>query len=268
MATFVMFRLYAPLGAFGDVAVGERRGGFDRPARSAIFGLIAAALGVDRNDDRSHAALDQNYALALRIDTPGVPIQDYHTVQAPPARTGKARGTTWPTRRAALSDERNLETLLSLRDYRADPLSTVVLVARNGAPDVFSPEDIAEALRKPRYTLYLGRKACPLGLPPRGTVVAADGLAEALDNYDRDATTPEQALSRDLRILPAAACYYADADLAAPDGDILRPAFKLIGVERRRDLATSRRRWQFDLRDELVLHRMTMSKTADARGNI
>lgn len=258
MATFLMFRLYAPLGAFGDVAVGERRGGFDRPGRSAVFGLVAAALGIDRRDNEAHAALDESYALVLRIEASGKLVEDYHTVQAPPARTGKARGTSWPTRRAALSRKNELETLLSSRDYRADPISTIVLVARRDAPNAFPPERIAEALRSPVYTLYLGRKACPIGLPLRAAVIVADRLADALDIYDAGATVPEKGLLEALRVLPAGDRFYADADLADPDCNILFPHFELKRVEHRRDRATSRQHWQFDLRGELVLARAAM----------
>ncbi len=42
MPAGLAFTLYAPLAGLGDLAVGERRGGFDRPGRSAILGLVAA----------------------------------------------------------------------------------------------------------------------------------------------------------------------------------------------------------------------------------
>ena len=47
MGQHLVFLLHAPLGAMGGVAVGERRAGFDRPGKSAILGLVAAALGLD-----------------------------------------------------------------------------------------------------------------------------------------------------------------------------------------------------------------------------
>src|SRR6266540_3316838 len=98
MSETVVFTLWAPLAAMGDVAVGERRAGFDRPGRSAVLGLVAAALGLDRADEAAHAALDRDYLMAQRLLHRGELLQDYHTVQAPPADR-KAR---WTTRRAAL----------------------------------------------------------------------------------------------------------------------------------------------------------------------
>jgi CRISPR-associated Cas5-like protein len=63
----VIFTLFAPIAAMGDVAVGERRAGFDRPGRSAVLGLVAAALGLDRGDEAAHSALDAAYLLSLRL---------------------------------------------------------------------------------------------------------------------------------------------------------------------------------------------------------
>ena len=93
--------LYAPLAAMGDIAVGERRGGFDRPARSAVLGLVAAALGIDRADEEGHAALDRGYRMAQRVRARGTLVEDYHTVQAPPRtarRAGRRGGTRWRRR--------------------------------------------------------------------------------------------------------------------------------------------------------------------------
>src|SRR4051794_31408461 len=94
----VVFTLFAPIAAMGDVAVGERRAGFHRPGRSAVPRLGAAALGLDRGDEAAHSALDAAYLLALRLLARGTLLQDYHTVRAPPAD----RKTRWATRRAAL----------------------------------------------------------------------------------------------------------------------------------------------------------------------
>ena len=58
----LVFLLHAPIGAMGTVAVGERRGGFDRPGKSAILGLIAAGLGLERSDEAGHLALAEAFA--------------------------------------------------------------------------------------------------------------------------------------------------------------------------------------------------------------
>jgi CRISPR system Cascade subunit CasD len=245
MPRIILFTLWAPLAAMGDVAVGERRGGFDRPARSAVLGLVAAALGYERTAEAKHAALETGYALALRVLAPGQLVQDYHTVQAPPARRGKR----WPTRAAALAEPR-LETLLSRRDYRADPVVTVALVPRAGADPV--PDRVATALRQPHFAPYFGRKACPLGLPLAPLAVEAADLAQAYRAYDDQAGEPERRLLSSLRLGADRATLYGDLDLLEPGIDMIRPGFEVLRIERRRDRIASRRRWQFDLRDEVV----------------
>ena len=166
MRDFLLFTLYAPLAALGEVAVGERRVSAARPARSAILGLLAAALGIERRDEAAHAALQEGYGVAVRVETEGALLQDYHTAQVPPAKKGRR----WPTRRAELAEPR-LETILSLREYRADARHTVALWTADDPPQPLAV--LAEALRRPRFTLYLGRKACPLGLPAAPRIVAA-----------------------------------------------------------------------------------------------
>jgi len=245
----VLFSLWAPLAAMGDVAVGERRGGFDRPGRSAVLGLVAAALGLDRADEDAHAALDEDYLVALRVLARGELLQDCHTIQAP-AADRKAR---WATRRAALDrPSHRLETLLSLRDYRAEPFVDVALVPRPGGSRRFAPDRLVAALARPAFTLFFGRKACPLGLPPNPVCVPAGTLGEAFRQVDAARPPDARSLLTDIRADPSRAPLYADLVLDGADLDMLRPDYRPQRVERRRDRPLSRRRWQFELRDEVV----------------
>jgi CRISPR system Cascade subunit CasD len=233
---FLAFALHAPLAAFGGVAVGERRPGWDRPGRSAIMGLLAAALGVDRTEEARQQALNAGYAMAMRTDAPGRSFADYHTAQVPPAR----RGRTWATRQAELA-ESTLETVLTRRDLRSDALHIVALWPRPGAPT--SLDALADALRAPRYTLYVGRKSCPLGLPLDPLVLEASDPAAALAARAAAAKPPEQRLRHVLRARPGMVAIDADA---AAGLDVAR-------IEHRRDQPVSRRRWQFALREEAIL---------------
>lgn len=249
MPEAVVFTLFAPIAAMGDVAVGERRAGFDRPARSAVLGLVAAALGLDRGDEAAHAALDGTYLLAARVLSRGALLQDYHTVQAPPA----SRKHRWTTRRAALDrPSHELGTLISLRDYRTAPLVDIALVARDGADPRFAPERIAQALARPAYTLFFGRKACPLGLPPGPHRCGIGSLREAFGAADQQ--RPEIRSELLGRTEPDETVY-ADVGLTELRGGLglTRPDYRLRSIERRRDRSVSRRRWQFTLRDEAVL---------------
>src|SRR5215470_15857056 len=99
---YLVFRLYGPMGSWGDIAVGEVRPSTVHPSKSAILGLIAAALGIKRpnttRDDTersalevAHGALAQGYGFAVCVDAPGVPLVDYHTAQVPSSGTGRNR---------------------------------------------------------------------------------------------------------------------------------------------------------------------------------
>lgn len=241
MPAFLLFTLYAPLAAMGDVAVGEQRASLPRPARSAILGLVAAALGIERRDEAAHAALERGYGLAVRVEHQGGLLQDYHTAQVPPAR----RGTSWSTRREELA-EPALETILSLREYRTDAHHTVALWARGDAPRPLA--ELGAALQRPRFTLYFGRKACPLGLPPAPRLVEASTLVGAFLEFERALSGAERELRERLDLLPTAGTIHADAEARGWLGDGL----SLRRIERRRDVVVSRRGWQFGVRDELV----------------
>ena len=157
MAELLLFQLVAPLGAFGGIAVGERRETAARPSHSALVGCLGAGLGLERTDPRqTNFAAD--LAFAVRRDHVGPLLADYHTAQTPPAKKGK----TWATRREELAGEVN--TILSRRDYHSDCAFTIACLVMSET--IASPSDLAIALQRPQFTLYLGRKSCPLGLPP------------------------------------------------------------------------------------------------------
>lgn len=243
MGSYLTFALVAPIAAFGAIAVGERRGGFDRPARSAVLGLVGACLGLEREDEAGQAALAEGYGLALLCHAPGRLLADYHTAQVPSAE----RGRRYRTRAAELARPSHaLNTILTRRDYRVGAWHLGALWAREGAR--WSLPDLAAAMARPVFTPYLGRKSCPLGLPLAPRVVEATDVAEAL--MQRHATGPERPW-RDI---------FVPADKAAEEGlvvamdiDAMQDDPRLLRIEHRRDAPRSRRRWQFDLRQEAIL---------------
>lgn len=175
----LIFRLWGPMASWGSIAVGEQRQTWTRPSRSAVLGLVAAALGIERGDAAAHSVLEQGLALAVRDDATGRHLRDYHTTQTPSSEAKRR----WRSRRDELLGAKKLNTILSDRDYLIEASAVVVLWHRPGsaAPAI---ADIAERLRFPRFTLYLGRKASPLGLPLRPQVIVASSLAAALHEFD------------------------------------------------------------------------------------
>ncbi len=175
MRDYLLFRLYGPLVAWGDIAVGEYRPSFAHPSKSAVMGLIAAALGLRRDQEEAQRALAESYYFAVKIDAMGNLLRDYHTTQVPPAR----KGVRHPTRRSELTFH-DLNTILSNRDYRTDALYTVAIWGtREPLPYTF--DELMEALKKPVFTLYLGRKSCPPGLPLQPRVVSSESLRNAFE---------------------------------------------------------------------------------------
>jgi CRISPR system Cascade subunit CasD len=238
MAEHLVFQLHAALGAMGGVAVGGRRAGFDRPSKSAIVGLVAAGLGLDRSDEAAHMVLAHGYGLGLGEIESGRLLFDYHTAQTPPQHKNRR----FATRQEELSVN-DLGTILSVREYRTDPAYLVVLWAR-GAPR-WSLGQFAEALRRPHFTLYFGRKACPLSVPLDPRVVAAKDPRSAIQTYLAGRTPEQTKFLHGLRLDGSPSVLALDLDGISDHSNKMR-------IERRRDALQSRRRWQFGLRSEVI----------------
>jgi CRISPR system Cascade subunit CasD len=235
---YLTFALVAPIAAFGSVAVGERRQGWDRPGRSAILGLVGACLGVEREDDMGQAVLATEYGVALLCYAPGVLLADYHTAQVPSAQ----RNRRSPTRAAELRAT-ELNTILSRRDYRTGAWHLAALWSRVPAARFALPA-VAAAMQSPVFVPYLGRKSCPLGLPLAPRIDVAEGPTEAL--LARHANGPE---ARFRPVRPA-----GDLTIALDETDAATGEPRLRRIEVRRDQPRSRRLWQFDLRREAILN--------------
>ena len=237
MTEYLVFRLYGAFSSWGDVAVGEVRPSADRPTRSAILGLVAAALGIRRDEEDRHMGLSGSLGLGVLVTSVGRPLTDYHTVQVPPSGSSK-RPKKYATRSEELTGRHRseLRTILSRREYRMDSLADVAAWSRVPDPH-FALGSIANALGRPALVPYLGRKSCPLALPMQPRVVSASSLVEAF----------------------AAARFASPAGFAPhpPGGRRTlywdeggEPGVPIERTEIRRDSPVSRRRWQFEVRRE------------------
>jgi CRISPR system Cascade subunit CasD len=248
----LLFTLAAPLASFGDVAPGERRVSASRPGRSMLVGLLAAALGLRRDDPRQQA-FAASLAFAVRIDRLGSVVNDYHTTQTAPAKKNRR----FATRRQELEAD-DLGTILSQREYRMDSAFTVAVLA-DGAPP-FTLAEIAAALRRPHFLLSAGRRACPLGLPPEPHIVVANTLAGAFAIHDRmEGEGAEDTVAARARLRLAMGLR---APRATSRSDVAVDArFAALGLvdggagrmETRRDEPVSRTRWQFSPRAEQIV---------------
>jgi len=228
MRDYLLFRLYGPMAAWGDIAVGEYRPSYAQPSKSAVVGLLAAALGIRRDEEEQQNALASSCEFAVRVDAMGALLRDYHTTQVPSAQ----KGVTHYTRRSELAMN-DLNTILSSRDYRCDAVFTIGLTLSADAPCTI--QQLALAMNKPVFTLYLGRKSCPLALPLSPQIIRAATLHDALLAFP-DADELQDIIS------------HADVNVFW-EGDN-ESGFAIQQVIGRRDTPRSRRRWQFSDRRE------------------
>lgn len=178
MVHFLGWTIYAPFASWGMEAVGEMRGSQRHPTRSAVLGMVGAALGIRRDEEQRLQHLDSGYGVAVRVDCAGDSLNDYHTTQSAPARLFRREAPG--TRRELLergASAGELKTVLSRRSYLVGSLHRAVLWQTGDAP--WSLQQIADALKHPHFVIFAGRKANPLGRPMNPRVLVADSLASA-----------------------------------------------------------------------------------------
>ncbi|MGW4382461.1 type I-E CRISPR-associated protein Cas5/CasD [Kitasatospora sp. NPDC004531] len=177
----LVLRLAAPLQSWGvRAAFNEYRDSADHPTRSGVLGLLACALGHPRGSAPGDLAqLD----LAVRVDRPGTPMEDLHTIGGQ-SRAGVVPSADGGTRPGAV---------LTRRAYLADAAFTVALTGPTALL-----RTVSDALDHPAYTPFLGRRACPpaapynLGIHPGGPAAVF-----ATAPLDRDARPGETTVTVD-----------------------------------------------------------------------
>lgn len=139
----LFLRLEGPLQSWGDhQSEFVMRRTCEAPTKSGVAGILCAAKGLDREAATETLKQIANLSMAVRIDRPGVRWWDFHTVGA----NMKMR-----TAEGGIKDG----PLVSRREYLCNASFLVVL---QGDEDLIS--DFEQALAKPRWQLYLGRKCC------------------------------------------------------------------------------------------------------------
>ncbi|MGO2672214.1 MAG: type I-E CRISPR-associated protein Cas5/CasD, partial [Psychrobacter celer] len=112
---YLVMRLYAPISSWGTLAVGEDRPTVNYPTRSAVLGLLGAALGIKRSEAQKLRDLASSIGIASKTYSEGTILRDYHTIQTPTT----SKGVNFFTRKQELQSAK-VETILSSRDYRED----------------------------------------------------------------------------------------------------------------------------------------------------
>ncbi|MGQ0622134.1 MAG: type I-E CRISPR-associated protein Cas5/CasD [Panacagrimonas sp.] len=267
MPDVLLFRLYAPLASFGTVAVGEQRPSQTHPGKSMVVGLLAAALGIRRDEEARLSQLTAGLGLAVLQLSSGDLLRDYHTAQAP-SQSDLNKAPHYSRRdelRAA--PKQDLNTILSSRDYRSEAVNVVAVWRRSGCDEAVPhlPE-LVRALEQPRFALCIGRKSCPLSLPLAPRVVEATDIRSAFEaelaNFESiwqvaswDRRSDSRTISQRLGIggFPGPTptrMFWEDSD-----SDDLPSGFgpqQTRQTHTRYDAALSRKRWQFGARLEHV----------------
>nr|NQU93477.1 type I-E CRISPR-associated protein Cas5/CasD [Bacteroidota bacterium] len=251
MKDYLIFRLHGALSSWGDIAVGDIRPSYRYPSKSAVIGLLAAALGVERDvhDKQSELA---KLMFSVRIDAMGSPIDDYHTVQAPSEQAIKYDRTkaSWTRldeieaiKWRVIQSQSNAEAgaIQSRRAYYCDSVYSIALCENENDKinwqtlEISTLQDIVAFLKEPGFVLYLGRKSCPLGLPLEPQVIPAK-------NYRIAFQQAKFGFPGELQIMLKQATsiqYYTQEDIE-------NNQMKLT----RRDQPVNRTTWQFTERDE------------------
>lgn len=139
---------------------------------------------------------------------------------------------------------------MSSRDYRQDAVALVAVQAVANAP--YSLKQLADALKRPKFVLYLGRKSCPVDEPLHPCVMNANTINAAFADYRlKLADLWQQQLPKHIEPNNLAIHKIAWGDNFGADD------LPVIGVKRdlsitRKDQVITRQGWQFADRSEHI----------------
>ena len=159
------FQLRGVLQSWGESSRWDNRDTSAIPTKSAIVGLLGACLGYHRGDERL-AMLSSALRLAVRVDTPGTVMTDFHTVQAHNGFIMSADGG------------KHSETIVTPRQYLQDAAFTAFL---QGDETVLN--QCESALFQPVWAPYLGRKSCVPSVPILPEMIDAQSLEDAVREH-------------------------------------------------------------------------------------
>jgi CRISPR system Cascade subunit CasD len=128
--TTLLMRMRAPMMSWGDHSRFTNRDTRREPTKSAVIGLLCAAIGRSRWEPVHDLT---SLKMGVRVNREGVMLCDYHTI---------------------ITNESNKDTVLSERYYIAD---ADYLVGLEGEMEKLT--ELNYALQNPQWQLYFGRKS-------------------------------------------------------------------------------------------------------------
>jgi len=180
MEDFLIIKLQGAMQAWGGHTYEDYRPSLIFPTRSAIVGLLGACLGIEREDIKALKTLDKSFQLTVRVDKRKIArrkntedkfvsmqkITDFHTVQHARKVDGKPR----------------TEAIVSRREYLCDAEFTLALAFIKETD--YGLERVKQAIQKPVYTPFLGRRSCPIQSRLYAAVIKADNAQTALSQIE------------------------------------------------------------------------------------
>lgn len=179
MPEFLILKCQGTMQAWGGHTYEDYRPSLIFPTRSAVVGMLGACLGLRREFPEKIKQLNDSFELTvlahrrkveqrhLNEETERKPLHmhkmtDYHTVLDARRADGKMRE----------------DAIVSKREYLCDAEFTLALGFNENAE--YGLSEVIQAINKPVYTPYLGRRSCPLHQPLFEKVVVAGTAREAL----------------------------------------------------------------------------------------
>jgi len=140
----LLLRLVGPMQSWGTTSRFDQRDTGKEPSKSGVVGLLAAALGIDRENWTDLEPLT-HLSMGVRHDRPGIPKRDFQTAGcAVTDSIIRADGT-----------QAKDGGVVSQRDYLADAAFLVALEGHDRA----LLEKAHTKLKNPAWPLALGRKS-------------------------------------------------------------------------------------------------------------
>lgn len=168
MRDYLILKLQGVMQAWGEHTFEGLRPSTNFPTRSGLVGLLAACLGIDRNDQQQQQVLAGSFLYAVRQDNDNtgrnvIKITDYHTVK---------------DAREDYVGLKSHKTIITQREYLLDASFTVAIWNTKNA--AYSLDQLQDAVCRPHYTPFLGRRSCPINRPLFENRVQAINADEAL----------------------------------------------------------------------------------------
>lgn len=167
MRRFLVIKLKGPMQAWGVHTFEGVRPSANNPTKSAVIGLLGACLGLRRNDREGLKKLIEGVCLAVRADQRELSmkkITDYHTIL--------------DARKDYVGLKSHKNSIQTWREYLCDAEYTVAIWQSEKCE--MPLESIADAIKKPHFTPYLGRRSCPITRPLFEQWVEAENFKDAL----------------------------------------------------------------------------------------